>query len=63
MHDLIASINNMVDMKTISKASREEKKNFFVQVLNDKRAMREYIKLNGSLVGFKPNNYSFVKPL
>ena len=50
-------------MKTISKATPEEKKKFFKKVLADKVAMQNYIKKHGSLNGFKPDNYTFAKPL
>jgi len=51
-------------MKTIKLKSKTiSKGNFFKTVLDDKRAMREYIKKNGSLNGFKSNHFEFAKPL
>lgn len=39
------------------------KDNFFKTVLDDKRAMREFIRKNGSLKGFKSKHFEFAKPI
>lgn len=49
--------NNRKSENTISKDS------FFKTVLEDKRIIREYIRKNGSLKGFKSKHFEFAKPL
>ncbi len=39
------------------------KADFFKVALKDKLAMREYIKKNGTLEGFKSTHFVFTKPL
>lgn|GEM_PF-2670107 len=36
---------------------------FFKTVLDDKRKMHEYVRIYGSLDGFKSANFEFAKPL
>lgn len=57
-------------IKTAVKTTKEKKEsnnvpktNFFKTVLEDKHAMHEYIKKNGSLNGFKSDHFEFAKPL
>ena len=53
-------------MKSIKEKSEKNiiyKTNFFKTVLEDKLAMQEYIKKNGSLIGFKSDHFEFAKPL
>ncbi|WP_203558302.1 hypothetical protein [Bacteroides sp. 224] len=40
----------------------KEKKNVIQQMVDDKKAIREYIKKNGTLKGFKSETIKFGKP-
>ena len=46
-----------------SKDTIRPKSQFFKMVLEDKRSMSEYVKRNGSLNGYKSDNFEFAKPL
>jgi len=48
-------------------AEANEKKhpwsNFFNMVIDDKKAMRDYIVKHGTIEGFKSANFEFAKPI
>jgi len=39
------------------------KSQFFKMVLEDKRSMSEYAKKNGTISGYKSDNFEFAKPI
>jgi len=46
-----------------SKKTILPKSQFFKMVLEDKRSMSEYVKIHGTLNGFKSDNFEFAKPI
>lgn len=45
------------------KKTIRSKSQFFKMVLDDKRAMNEYVKKNGTLDGYKSDNFEFTHPI
>ena len=52
-----------MNMTKTSKETTRPKSQFFKMVLEDKRAMSEYAKKHGTLVGFKSDNFEFATPI